>query len=523
MTGPDDDKTVFGKKLPVPEKPATAPGDADKTVIGGALPTPPPGRTGQTGSGFQPSREDTWLGGSTPVPPSRPQTGYQQSYTPGGIGRPGTLSEGFFPEIGTGGPEPVQSSGPKIPLEKALKATGLGKGGSSNPLVAAAANLLILFGRLRTGLVEMQAVPLMEHVTRELDSYTPNAISIGADPQDAEIAKYALCGTADDIVQNLPGADRGIWIQYSMVARFFGKRDSGVGFFQEAEKAMQAPAQKYNLLELMLVCLSLGFEGQYRMSQNGTVELGRIRAAIYESLRRVNPRPDDDISTRWTAVPLGGKRRFSGPPLWVWASVAAVMLVAAFATLSTLISRDGTAVVTQLNRLHAGAPNVSLERIIQPPEPFVPVSDTTQLDRIRDKLAGPIEAGQVDVGERGNFIYVRVGSLSFESGQAVVNSDYVTIIQEVARVLDQENGPILIQGFTDNIQPGASARYKTNLDLSEARAQAVNDVLSQSISDRARIQVEGRGPADPIADNATREGRALNRRVEVLVAREGTF
>ncbi|MFQ6549945.1 type IVB secretion system protein IcmH/DotU [Aestuariibius sp. 2305UL40-4] len=528
--GSDDEKTVFGGKLPQPGQ-APKPADGDKTIIGGALPTPGPGRVAQTGQGFQPSRDDTWLGGSVPVQPRAPQPqqpapsfgGYPQSQTPGGIGRPGTTNEGFFPEIGGGQEAPMQQTGPKIPLQDALKGAGLGAGGSSNPLVAAAANLLILLGRLRTGLVEMQAVPLMEHVTRELDNYTPNAIAAGADPQEAEIAKYALCGTADDIVQNLPGADRGIWIQYSMVARFFGKRDSGVGFFQEAEKAMQAPGQRYQLLELMLMCLSLGFEGQYRTAPNGAVELARIRNAIYETLRRVNPRPDEDISVNWSAVPLAGKRRFSGPPVWVIAAVAAVMLVGAFATLSTLLARDGGQVAVALNELHAGVPAVSLERLVQ--AQFVPQApDSTQLERIRERLADRIAAGEVEVGTKGDYIYVRVGNLLlFDSGQATVKEEFATLAAEIAQVLNDEPGPIRVLGFTDNIPMSGRGRYKTNLDLSQARAQGVADVLAGSISDPDRIQVEGRGPADEIADNATPEGRALNRRVEVLIAKEGTF
>ncbi|MFC6589555.1 type IVB secretion system protein IcmH/DotU [Sulfitobacter pacificus] len=157
-----------------------------------------------------------------------------------------------------------------------MRAAGPETGGSSNPLVRAASGLLILLGRLRTGLVDMQPAPLIDHVTREIDTFERNALNAGVGQQDAFDAKYALCATADDIVQNLPGADRGTWMEYSMVARFFGERSSGVGFFQKMDEAMRAPGQRFNLIELMLTCLSLGFEGQYRAMPNGSVELSRI-------------------------------------------------------------------------------------------------------------------------------------------------------------------------------------------------------------------------------------------------------
>ncbi len=535
MADDDGDKTVFGG--PLPGARPTPPADGDRTVIGGALPPsqplqPPAGRPAPVGG-------NTWLGGAVQQPPA------------GGIGRPAQQADGFFPDMPSDVPAAAPLQTPRISLQEALRAKGLGQGGPSNPLLAAAANLLILFGRLRTGMVEMQAEPLMEHVTRELDQFEQNAVSRGADPHEAQVAKYALCGTADDIVQNLPGADRGVWIQYSMVARFFQRRDSGVGFFQEAEKAMQAPGQRFNLLELMLVCLSLGFEGQYRTAPNGAVELARIRSAIYETLRRVKPRPDEDISINWSAVLLGGRRKFGGVPIWVFAGIAAVLILGAFVTLSTLISRDAKVIATELNTMHPNVERLSLVRtapiqVFEPPPP-----DKSQLERIETTLANQIADGSVLVGEKGDYIFIRVGNaLLFNSGSAEVKPEFQDVAGHIIDVLNLEVGPIRVLGYTDDV-----GRASNNLALSVARAEGVAAILRAGLdgpecvvetatmttpegvevevvlnsSDPAcnspteRLTVEGLGEDDPIADNTTPEGRALNRRVEVLLAKEGTF
>lgn len=516
MADDDEDKTVFGGKLPQqpaqPPRAAPASPGADRTVIGGAL---PPQRPAQSGFGqpAPPAGDNTWLGGALP-PMGQPAPG----------AAPGS-QQGFFPDV-PGNQQPAQAApqGPRIALSEALKATGLGKGGPSNPMLAAAANLLILFGRLRTGMVEMQAEPLMNHVVREIEAFERNAVQEGADAQEARVGTYVLCGTADDIVQNLPGTDKSAWLQYSMVARFFQKRDSGIGFFQEAEKAMQAPAQRYDLLELMLVCLSLGFEGQYRTMPNGATELARIRAAIYETLRRVKARPDEDIAVNWTAVPLKSARRSAGVPMWIVASVAAVLVVGGYAGLSTYVNREGGAVATSLFQMHPNVANISLLRTA-PVLPFIPPpEDTTQLDRIRASLADQITAGAVEVDTKGNFIFVRVGNkLLFDSGRADVKPEFSVVAGQIAETLNAEQGPIVVQGFTDDVPPSGRGRYKTNLDLSVARATGVKDVLAPLLTDAARLTVEGRGEADPIADNGTAEGRALNRRVEILMAKEGTF
>jgi type VI secretion system protein ImpK len=570
MSGSDKDKTVFGGALPgfgaQPQRPASGgfgqpPEGGDRTVIGGALPQQPrPAPGGFGGGGFQPTAPapqqpfgspppggNTWLGGALPPQPAYPQPSYpaqqpyQQPYqqppqqpayqpapqfgAPGGIGQAAGAPEGFFPTMPSQRPQaPMQMQQPRISLDAALRATGLGRGGSSNPLVAAAANLLILFGRLRTGLVEMQAMPLMDHVTREIDLFERNAVASGCDPHEAQVGKYVLCGTADDIVQNLPGSDRGVWEQYSMVARFFQQRNSGVGFFMEAEKAMQAPGQRFQLLELMLTCLSLGFEGQYRTQQNGAVDLARIRAAIYETLRRVKPRPDEDVSVAWTAVPMGGRRKFGGIPIWIVAALALATVVGTYAGLSTLLARDGGVVTRTLNLMHPNSAAITLVRSAAVVEAFVAPQDTTQLDRISAVLADQIADGSVSVGTKGDFIFVSISNLLlFDSGKATVKAEFKGLADEIANMLNSEAGPIRILGFTDNVPMSGRGAFKSNDELSLARAEGVRDVLLETLTDATRVSVEGKGEADPIADNATDEGRSQNRRVEILLAREGTF
>lgn len=555
------------------------PGGDDRTVIGGPMPAPgqyggqqggqPGGHQGQPGSlpsgspfgqpggghpgggqhygrgigqpaqqqpgwGAPPSSGNTWLGGypQQPQHPGQPQqpAGYQgwQGQAPG-YGQPpgGTIGQapggdrGFFPDVPRDrGVAAAPMQGPKIPLQQAMQVKGLGRGASSNPILAAAAPLLILLGRLRTGLVEMQAAPLMDHVTREIDQFERSLLSSGVNPHEAAVSKYILSGAADDIVQNLPGADRGDWLQYSMVARFFGKRDSGVGFFQETEKAMQAPAQSYNLLGLILTCLNLGFEGQYRTMPNGGVELSRIRNAIYETLRRVTPRPDEDISVAWTPVVQGKGRRFAAVSVPAILGGAAILVLGAYALASTLINRDGAQAAEALRALHPGDAIVAIERTPGP----VYVASQEQLDRIREAFAAEIADGLISVDEKGDYISIRVGNqLLFDSGASDVREAFAPLASRITEVLNTEGGPVLVQGYTDNVPMRGTGRFKNNEELSQARAQSVSDALATTIDDAARVDVQGKGEADAVADNATPEGRAQNRRVEIMLAKEGTY
>ncbi|MBP0484974.1 type IVB secretion system protein IcmH/DotU [Sagittula salina] len=528
-------------QAPIQKPPQAAWGEGDDTWLGGKItpqpgppppqqyqqPAPPPPQPAPPRPSPMPMAPQAQP--RAPVPPSQPEPRPMQDYrgNPGSnhysgrlydtdTGRPS--SPELFPEVKRRETPAMQAMQRKISLEDALRATGLGAGGPNNPLVAAAANLLILLGRLRTGMVEMQSAPLLEHVAREIDIFESNALEAGVPPEDVTDAKYALSATADDIVQNLPGADRGMWLEYSMGARFFGERNAGVGFFQRMDKAMKAPGQKFHLLDLMLTCLSLGFEGQYRAMPNGPNELARIRKAIYETLRKVVKRPDDDISVKWAPVIVNGKRRRGGLPVWVAAAIGGLMVVALFATLATLLSRDAGETQNGIAMMHFNLPPVAIERSA-PVERVVVVPPAT-VDRL-DEVKAALEGQDVEVELKGDWVLIRLGdALRFASGKADLTNDLSQLATAIGAVLETQSGPIRIVGHTDSVPPSGRGQFKTNEALSEARATTVAALVTDSLTDKDRVQIEGKGPVEPIADNASKEGRARNRRVEIMIRRE---
>jgi type VI secretion system protein ImpK len=64
-------------------------------------------------------------------------------------------------------------------------------------------------------------------------------------------------------------------------------------------------------------------------------------------------------------------------------------------------------------------------------------------------------------------------------------------------------------------------RFPSNFQLSQARAEAASAIISKALGEPGRITVQGHGDADPIASNATPEGREQNRRIEVVLRRQG--
>ncbi len=110
--------------------------------------------------------------------------------------------------------------------------------------------------------------------------------------------------------------------------------------------------------------------------------------------------------------------------------------------------------------------------------------------------------------EKGKAIVLE--GVNFASGSAKLTANSKKILDKVVRTL-QENPDIEVEirGYTDN-----TGSYKGNVRLSQKRAEAVRDYLIANGIKASRIVAKGYGPANPIADNSTPEGRAKNRRIE---------
>ncbi|MCR5118055.1 MAG: flagellar motor protein MotB [Lachnospiraceae bacterium] len=110
------------------------------------------------------------------------------------------------------------------------------------------------------------------------------------------------------------------------------------------------------------------------------------------------------------------------------------------------------------------------------------------------------------------------GALLFPSGSAELSDDAEAVLSQVGIILERyADSTIEIEGHTDSV-PMHSARFASNNELSDARALSVFYYLLENTNlDPAIIKHSGRGEYLPVADNATPEGRALNRRVEIKI------
>lgn len=126
---------------------------------------------------------------------------------------------------------------------------------------------------------------------------------------------------------------------------------------------------------------------------------------------------------------------------------------------------------------------------------------------------------QVEVDFNAEYVLINMnGALLFDSGKSELRSEAYLLIDKLGKVIEPYSQNIIeVEGHTDNV-PMHSAKYADNNVLSMFRALTVADYLREITTvDPGHIKSSGRGDYAPIADNATPEGRARNRRVEIKI------
>ena len=136
------------------------------------------------------------------------------------------------------------------------------------------------------------------------------------------------------------------------------------------------------------------------------------------------------------------------------------------------------------------------------------------MDKQEDKLRMQLQSTGVSVTRNGDSIILNMpGNVTFATNSSNISADFYRVLDSVALVINEfEKTYVDIVGHTDS-----TGAQQYNQTLSEARASSVARYLESQKVISQRIITRGAGPSQPIASNDTPDGRALNRRVEIIL------
>lgn len=414
------------------------------------------------------------------------------------------------------GARPADSRAESLVAPDPASAVAVGETGI-NPIAAAASPLLTLCVRLRGTTSQPDIEGLWRRVSQALQEFERRALAEGATPEQERAARYALCAMVDDVVLNTPWGANSIWAARSMVSTFYGEVSGGERFYAILQHLETNPGTNLNVLELFYLCLSLGFEGKFRVEARGANRHVQVREDVFRTVRNQRGEFERELSPHWQGTGVAYSPFASALPVWVAGMAAAVLLVAVYAALAILLNRTSDRVFAAMNDL----PPKGIVRLARaaPPPPPAPAAPE-QMQRIRGFLEPEIKQGLVSVFEDQQSVTVRLrGTGMFNSGKAELRANFQPVLERVAAALNEEAGRVLVTGHTDNV-PIRSLRFPSNWHLSLARAEAVRDFLKARLKDPDRVSAEGRADAEPIAPNETPQGREQNRRIEVVLLKQ---
>jgi len=416
------------------------------------------------------------------------------------------------PPDGSSAPERGPGSRPATPAGDAVDSIAIGV----NPLAAAAAPLLQLLARLRNTLNQPDPGDLLDRAVREMRDFEQRVRDLGLPVELLRPAHYALCASLDDVVLNTPWGSTGIWNARSLVSTFHQEVRSGERFFDLLSQMRQNPGKFLAVIELMYLCMSLGFQGQYRLSPRGPAELDRLREETYALIVRQRQAADPDLSPHWKGVAAPYRPTHPTVPVWVAASAALTAIATLFVWfLLSLNAASDDLFARMLNAPPAHMPRIARVAPVEPPPPPV----LPAIDPLCAFLQPEVDRGLVTVLCTSPTPIVRIRNRGmFAPGSATVEPRFIPLLERIGRALKAERGRVQVIGYTDN-QPIHNVQFPSNFQLSVARAEAATQIIGNIVGDSSRLAAEGRGESDPIAANTTPDGREQNRRIEIVLHR----
>lgn len=422
----------------------------------------------------------------------------------------------FMPRPGGRGPQPGAQAQPApsaAPLNVPAEPLAPGQAVGLNPLEQAAGPLLALLTRLRNTIAHPAPSSLRAQLLAYLRQFEERAEAGGVPRNEVLLARYALCTALDEAVLSTPWGSASDWGKQSLLITVHNEAWGGEKVFQLMEHCLQSPRERLNLLELLYLCTSLGFEGRYRVMNGGRAQLEALRERTAAAIRNARGERERELSPHWRGVTVARDRLSQFVPPWVGLAVALALLLLILFGLRMKLASDAEPVFRGIHAL-GEIPVQAMDRPVVQPK-------AVERPRLAGFLAEEIKAGRVAVEDAVDRSVVTIrGDELFASGSASIKGDFEPLMLRIAEAVAKVKGNVKVTGHSDN-QRIATLRFPSNWALSQARAEEVRNLLAARTGQPQRFTAQGLSDTEPLASNDSAQGRAKNRRVEITVLAEG--
>lgn len=293
---------------------------------------------------FQPSIRPGGGGGAQPPnqPPSdntmmRPMPGLRGGGRPQPGGQPGRQAP--------------QRPAPPISNEAAQFQISHGL----NPVVNAASALIAVMEKTRGSMNHPNIGGLHQRLTTEIRNFEQKLRDLGYAPEIVLSARYIMCSVLDETVLNTPWGSDSAWAQRTLLSVFHNETSGGEKFFLILDRMRQAPGDNIDMIELQYICLSIGFEGKYRLMARGRDAIEQIRDELFNVIRRYRGEYERSLSDKWQGLGRTRNTLTQYLPMWVIAVIALSLVFFSFSGFRWWLYETSTPVATQLETISDAA------------------------------------------------------------------------------------------------------------------------------------------------------------------------
>lgn len=137
--------------------------------------------------------------------------------------------------------------------------------------------MLALLTRLRNTIAHPMPASLRAQLLGYLRQFEEKARAAGVPQDEVMLSRYVLCTALDEAVMSTPWGSASEWGKQSLLITLHNEAWGGEKVFQLLDHCLQNPRQRLHILELLYLCISLGFEGRYRVMNDGRSQLDALR------------------------------------------------------------------------------------------------------------------------------------------------------------------------------------------------------------------------------------------------------
>lgn len=220
-----------------------------------------------------------------------------------------------------------------------------------NPLVNASAMLTAVFTKTRQTMNHPNVGGLHQQLVSELKLFETKSQEKGIKPEIILAARYLLCTILDEAVLNTPWGAESAWTQRTLLSVFHNETEGGEKFFLILDRMRNSPAENIDILELMYIFLSLGYEGKYRVVHGGRDLLEQLRNDLFQIIRNHRGEYERTLSPHWQGLGKIRNTLTQYVPMWVVASIVGGLLILSYSGLRYWMHESTDNVAKQLTEI----------------------------------------------------------------------------------------------------------------------------------------------------------------------------